>query len=175
MDTESIDERNEVAREGSAADLKLEKELDGFANRPDWVQDKAPVEKEAGGTDSEMAVRLRELKDQKDTLESALKKTNSAIDALSTKLAESMESHGVDSFKVKGVGSVYIQEVNRPHVADADAFIAFLDETGQGSMAPRSVHWKRLESWVKEMLKQGTSLPASVTNFQQKRALIRRS
>jgi len=150
---------------------------EGFGARPDFIPDK--VEKELvlseNTSDAEQAKVLRSLKDQKEDLEMQLKAINTQIDSLSISLAESMESHGVDSFRVTGVGSVYIQELNRPNITDKDAFIVWLDETGQGALAPRSVHYKRLESLVKEMLAEGKALPASLTNFKQKRALIRRS
>lgn len=86
-----------------------------------------------------------------------------------------MEAHGVDSFKIAGVGSVYLQTINRPRVVDADAFLVWLDETGQSGLAPRTVHWKRLESLVKEMIADAKPLPKSIENFQQTRALIRRA
>lgn len=143
--------------------------------RPDFIKEKAETAADAEPTDAERAVRLRALKDEKDHLEAELKRVNASIDALSVELAESMEAHGVDSFRVAGVGSVYLQTINRPRVVDADAFIAWLDETGQSAMAPRTVHWKRLESLVKELIADAKPLPNSLENFQQTRALIRRA
>lgn len=144
-------------------------------DRPAFIKDKKEKSIEAGGDDAAMATQLRKLKDEKEELETNLKACNASIDALSLKLAESMEAHGVDSFKVKGIGSVYLSIINRPRIIDADTFIKWLDETGQGAMAPRTVHWKRLESMVKELIESATALPTSLENFQQTRALIRRA
>lgn len=154
--------------------------------RPAFIKPKQQVEKEAGDTQAQMATQLREFKDRKDQLEDELTEINKAIDALSVELAEEMETHGVTGFKVKGIGSVYIQTVNRPNITDKEAFNEWLDAHGMSAMSPRTVHWKRLESLVKEMLERGEQLPRAiskldgkefelVTNFQQKRALIRRA
>ena len=143
--------------------------------RPAFIEEKPEVEAEANPTVTDLAKDLRRLKDMKENIEEQLKKTNGEIDEASTKLADLMETQGVDSFKVAGVGSVYIQTLNRPTVVDKDALIVWLDSRGMSDCAPRSCHHKKLESIVKELLEDSQPLPACLNVFQQKRALIRRS
>lgn len=146
------------------------------ASRPAYIKDKKEKAKEVNeGPLATMARELRALKDRKEALAEQEKEVNKAIDALSIKLADALESAGVDSFKVKDVGSIRIEEVHRPNVADKTAFLAWLDARGAGESAPRQVHHQRLVSLVKELLDANLPLPDGVTDFVQKRAAIRRS
>lgn len=145
-------------------------------NRPAYIKDKKEKSKEVNeGPLAAMARELRALKDRKEDLAEQEKQVNKAIDELSIKLAESLESAGVDSFKVTGVGSIRIEEVHRPSVNDKEAFLAWLDARGASESAPRQVHHQRLVSLVKELLEAGLNLPPGVSDFVQKRAAIRRS
>ena len=144
--------------------------------RPSYIKDKQVKEK-AVTNDTKPAVQaraLRVLRDTKDRLEEQLKEVNRGIDTLSVQLAEEMETHGIDSFRVEGVGSVYIKLKHRPNVVDKPGMLAWLDARSMGEMAPRTIHHARLESLVSEMLENGETLPGWVNNFSQKRALIRR-
>lgn len=145
--------------------------------RPAYIKDKQETEKEVENQSpiAELARQLRVLKDRKDDLAEQEKEVNKAIDTLSEKLAGAMESANVTSFKVAGVGSVRVDEIHRPSVNDKPTFIAWLDETGQGELAPRSIHHQRLTSLVKEHLEEHKPLPPGVSDFVQKRAVIRRS
>lgn len=142
--------------------------------KPDYVEAKPETVAVADENVAVMAKRLRDAKDKKDELEEALTGTNKEIDELSKKLAERLESDGVDSIRVPDVGTVYIQIKNRPNVTDQDGLHMYLRENGHGAMIKETIHPMTLIGFVNERLKNNEELPPSINNFQQKLAVIRR-
>lgn len=146
-------------------------------SRPDYVKAKVQtaleISKESPLT--KQAKKLRKLKDEKEEIEEKLTQLNKQIDTLSETFAGEMESAGVESFKVEGVGSIYIQAINRPNIVDKDGFYKYLRDVGEAAIIKETIHAKTLQGWVNEHLEQGKALPESLNNFVQKRAMIRRS
>lgn len=145
--------------------------------RPNYIPAKQEQLVDASDTSGipEMAKELRAIMDQKQELETNLKEVNKRLDDLSKKLSDVMESAGVDGFKVAKVGTVYIKENHHPSTPNKDAFLAWLDKNNMQDLAPRTVHPARLKSLVTELLGEGKPLPDGVTDFVQRRAVIRRS
>jgi hypothetical protein len=144
--------------------------------RPAHIKAKAETEVTTQSpTLVQWATKLRRLKDQKETLEAQLTEGNRAIDELSEKLANEMESMGVDKLRVPNVGSVFIQIKNRPNVVDQPGLLVWMKEHGFDAMVKETIHPQSLIGWVNEELEAGHELPAAINNYQQKRAIIRRS
>lgn len=108
---------------------------------------------------------LMALKASKEEFKERLSEVNAEIDKLEEQLASLMIAKGVDLFRVKGVATFFTSVKNFTSVTDKDAFIAYLDESGQGAMAKRSVHPSTLNAWAKEQLEAGKELPKSLNNF----------
>lgn len=150
--------------------------------RPAYIKAKEEITKPATEGVAAMAQRLHALKNKKDTLEADLTEVNKEIDQLSRELAEAMETHKVTSFRVDGVGTVYITNKTRASVQAGarEEFFAWLDKEGMGALAVRAIHPKRLESLAKEFGEQGRQFPKfpdgseMVSVFVQKCATIRR-
>lgn len=160
-------EQQEASEKESAAYLA--------ATRPSYLRAKTAVEGETVlTTPNDIARRLRYLKDLKDNIEAGSKEVNKEIDEASQALAELMESMGLDGLKVADVGTVYIEAKNRPTIKDQDEFYAYLRSHNGEGMIKETVHPQTLAAWVKEELENARSLPPSISNFIQKRAVIRR-
>lgn len=153
--------------------------------RPDYVKPKKEVEGavEVNSTLGEQALKLRELKDQKEKLEDDLTSCNKEIASLSLTIDKQLESMKVDKVRVAGAGTLYVKIVNHPNVNDLEGFIGWLDENNAGAMAKRTIHPSTLASWVGERLKNNEGLPRVtvngkehelVTNFQERRITLLR-
>jgi hypothetical protein len=88
-----------------------------------------------------------------------------------------MESAGITSFKVPGIGSVSIRNEtyvsvlaeNRPKLHEE------LRASGNGDLITESVNPQTLKSWAKEQLEQGNEVPDVVKLTFVKEAKLRRS
>jgi len=122
--------------------------------------------------------RLRELKDEKEKLGEQEKRINIEISQIETlKLPEMMESAGITSFKVPGIGSVSIRNEtyvsvlaeNRPQLYEE------LRASGNGDLITEQVNPQTLKSWVKENLEAGNEVPDVIKVTYVKEAKLRRS
>lgn len=122
--------------------------------------------------------RLRELKDEKEKLGEEEKRINIEISQIETlKLPEMMESAGITSFKVPGIGSVSIRNEtyvsvlaeNRPQLYEE------LRASGNGDLITEQVNPQTLKSWVKENLEAGNEVPDVIKVTYVKEAKLRRS
>jgi hypothetical protein len=107
----------------------------------------------------EQIVRMRELKDEKTTLESQVERINGQLRELETAVREKMDALGLTSMKSPGVGTVYLATDPYPVIKDSDAFIAWLTDHGYGHLPKMSVHPSSARSWWKEQLENGGDLP----------------
>jgi len=122
--------------------------------------------------------RLRELKDEKEKLGEEEKRINIEISQIETlKLPEMMESAGITSFKVPGIGSVSIR--NETYVSvlaeNRPQLYAELRASGNGDLITEQVNPQTLKSWVKENLEAGNEVPDVVKVTYVKEAKLRRS
>lgn len=127
------------------------------------------------------AARLRELKDNKDKVESDLKQINSEISYLELNyLPEYFENNEIEKITLEEIGTIYIR---------GDLYVSMSPAELLGDEAPfydwardnvpdlvtQYIHPARLKSWAKESLEQGRPIPTNMlktTMFQ--RATLRR-
>src|SRR3990167_1905458 len=99
---------------------------------------------------TELATRLRDLKDQKDEAEDRLKKLNEEIRQIAVEqLPQLMEDQEIEKFTVENVGTIFIRtdiytSVNEP---DREKLHAWLRETGNGAIVREYVFPQTLKAF----------------------------
>lgn len=158
---------------------------------PAFIKPKTKNEQEFSDLDerpeASLAKQIMALKEEKDSHEGRVKEINKELDGwddketgevhmgLHGKLAELLESKGIDLVRIKGLGSFWPASENRPNVVDKEGLIHWLDENGLGAMAKRDVHWQTLKAFVTDWLKENKPLPPYINNFIQTKIRFRRT
>jgi hypothetical protein len=126
---------------------------------------------------SELARRLRALKDQKESLESQVKEINKEIVRIAqTDLPQLMEDLDEDKFSVPEVGTVYLK--NELYVSvlkdDREKLHDWCHENGHEALIVPHIHPATLQAFCKEQLEAGNALPDIVKATFVPTAVIRR-
>ena len=121
---------------------------------------------------------LRRLKDRKEALAAEESEINKQITLIEqSKLPAMMEEAGITKFQVPGIGSVGVKNETFIYVAADNR--AKLHETlrrqGNGSLITETVNHQTLQSFVKEQLAAGNSVPDEIKLTFVKVAKLRRS
>lgn len=125
-----------------------------------------------------VVTELRRLKDQKERLNDELTETNKKITHIEqAKLPSMMETAGITSFKVAGIGTVSVKNETFTYVPadNRENLYAALREQGHGDLISETVHPSTLNSFVKECLAAGMEVPDEIKVTYAKVAKLRRS
>lgn len=161
-----------------------------MSDRPGFVKDKKKNELDvAGGPKALLAKEILDLYEEKKDKEARVKEINKILDGYEVEgdggkvlvegkyhqLATMLETEGLDLIRLPGIASFWTTQENYPNIVDKEAFIKYLDETGQGAIARRDVNWMTLKGWVNAALKDNIPLPKSINNFAKTKVRFRRS
>jgi len=111
----------------------------------------------------DLASRLRELKTTKDEIEDSLSVVNAEIKNIQEKdLPGLMQDAGVASMKLEGVGTLYLRSEVRIGLKAEDRQTGYqwLAENGHGDLIVEYVWPKTLQSFAREQLEKGVTMPA---------------
>ena len=119
-------------------------------------------------------IRFAELKKEKDKWTQKLKEANVAIEGLSAKLVEQMETVGMTNVKLKKYGVFYLETQGFPNVTDQKLLYASLKERGFGDLIKETVNYQTLRGLCGELLKDNNPLPKGVEVFMKTSIRMRR-
>ena len=79
------------------------------------------------------------MKEQKERKNEEIKAINSEITQVENMLLTELQTDGLDTIKVNGVGTVFITTTDYPQVVDMDAFVAWCAENNRADMIQKRV------------------------------------
>lgn len=118
-----------------------------------------------------LARRLRQVKAEKDELESQIKAINVVEEALSQLLLDWMEQNGTDKISLAD-GTLYVRDEPYVRIADREALIQWLKKNKHEDLL--SVHWQTLNALVKERMIAGQVNPAGCEVFMKTTVSLRK-
>lgn len=111
----------------------------------------------------QLADHLRALKEQKDTLEDALKAVNIEIERTDEQLAGEMINEENQNFSRKGKTFYLTEKLHVHSLADKrDDLHGWLKGNGYADMVKETVHPGTLKGFVKEQLEENDELPEGI-------------
>ena len=112
---------------------------------------------------AELVQRLRYLKDEKDSLEAALKEINKESRELQERvLPKLLEDAEIEKLTIAGAGTVYIKQelyVSMTKTEEGEAPFYGWARDNAPDLIVDYIHPARLKSWAKEMLEVGKPIP----------------
>lgn len=127
---------------------------------------------------TDMARKLRELKDKKQIMEDDLDIVNHDIKELETQLLPTyMTDNDIDKISIDGVGTVYLNRDVFVHVRaeDRDKLHQWLRDDGNGDVIKEQVAPQTLKALAKARLTEGKALPDFIQAAFVETARIRRA
>lgn len=150
-----------------------------MAKRPSFIPEKADTSADvaADSEQARLALALVDCRKRKEDLEDELKACNKELEAVSVALGTHLDAHGVQNFKLAGVGTFYVKNVARISTPEHSqpALCAWMKANGHGGLVKEAVHHKTLESWVAEQRELQQPMPDIISIFDQKRGFFRKS
>lgn len=122
----------------------------------------------------QFAKELQSLKKEGNKLEEKVKKLKELEDQLQIKFVAAMEDQKIDNFKVKGIGTCYLQESIYPREVKEEVLFAELRKRKVGFMIKETVNFQTLRGYLGECIKNGTPFPKGVDVFIQPKVRIRK-
>lgn len=117
-----------------------------------------------------MVEELRALKEQKEKKNEEIKAINGAITQVENMLLTELQSDGVDTISVNGVGTVYITTTDYPQVTDMDAFVNWCAENNRADMIQKRVS----STAFKQYLEETNEYPDGVNSYVKETVNLRR-
>lgn len=127
---------------------------------------------------TDLAKELGDLKQQKKDAEALVKSINKQIQAIAVgKLPELMAELEIPSFKLDGVGTIYLQDKLEISVLadDREATYDWLREKGHEALIVDYVWPRTMNAWAKEQLNEGQELPETMKATFIPTAMVRKS
>lgn len=115
--------------------------------------------------------QLRALKEQKEKKNEEIKAINSEITQVENMLLTELQTDGLDTIKVNGVGTVYITTTDYPQVIDMDAFVAWCAENNRADMIQKRVSSTAFKQYVEET----NEYPEGVNSYVKETVNLRRN
>lgn len=109
-----------------------------------------------------IASRWSDLRAEKEELEAKLKDVNLEIMQIAERdIPQMLDDAGLDSVKVKGIGTVYLQgQIQVAVLSDNQPkLIEYMISEGHSDLVKETVHPGTLKSWVKERLDENLEVP----------------
>ena len=114
---------------------------------------------------------LRQLKEIKDKKNEELKAINSEIEQMERSIITEMETDGVDTVSIRGVGTAYITTKQMPTVADMESFVAWCYENNRTDMIQKRVSSKVCIDYITET----NDMPEGINIYTENKIGFRRS
>ncbi len=145
--------------------------LQPFKQEDSWQQKIDEVKSQFVGCDTaELARALVMARNFKQDLETQVKSYNTEIEALSQLLVDNLESSEIQKVGLSTGETVYLQSEPYTSTKDQKACMAWLRKKKLTSMF--TIHWRSLNSLVKEMLIDGQPIPDGVEVYYKTSARI---
>ena len=106
-----------------------------------------------------LADKYHEIREKKRAAEKVVDDIKAEEDMVRTTLTNKMEELGLQSFKVEGKGTFYLQTSFFPKVIDEAKMIDWLDKQGATNIAPRTIHKAAFKEFYQERLEKDLPLP----------------
>ncbi len=100
---------------------------------------------------ADLGREFAEIKEEKSKHEAALKKIEKKIEIMKEQIIGLMTGEGMQSFKLKDIGLIYISLPARPKVVNQDAFFKWLEDNNEDYIIKPTIHHKTLGTWFKRM------------------------
>lgn len=115
----------------------------------------------------ELVREMRNVQQEKETIEAQLKKVNKVFDFLRiTKIPQVMEDEGIPRLTVEGVGRVSLTADMHVSIKDGmkEDFYIWLRDNGRGDLIQPNVNPSTLKATVKGLVKNGEEFPDEFLN-----------
>ncbi len=99
----------------------------------------------------EAAQRYKKLRDDKDYLESEVKRIKAELETLEAALIEEMLQEGITSMRIEGVGMLTVNNKLAAKIVDKEKFFEWLRQTDRESLIKRDVNYMTLQAFANEL------------------------
>lgn len=99
----------------------------------------------------ETAQRYKKLRDDKEFLESEVKRIKLELDTLESELIAEMLEEGITSTRLEGVGMLIVCNKLVAKIVDKDKFFEWLQQTDRENMIKRDVNYMTLQGFANEL------------------------
>lgn len=118
-----------------------------------------------------LVTELRNLKEQKEKKNEEIKAINSSITQVENMLISELQTDGLDTIKVSGIGTVYITTTDYPQVTDMDSFVKWCAENNRADMIQKRVSSTAFKQYVEEF----NEYPDGVDSYVKETVNLRRN
>ena len=118
-----------------------------------------------------LVTELRNLKEQKEKKNEEIKAINSSITHVENMLMSELQTDGLDTIKVSGIGTVYITTTDYPQVTDMDSFVKWCAENNRADMIQKRVSSTAFKQYVEEF----NEYPDGVDSYVKETVNLRRN
>lgn len=118
-----------------------------------------------------LVTELRNLKEQKEKKNEEIKAINSSITQVENMLMSELQTDGLDTIKVSGIGTVYITTTDYPQVTDMDSFVNWCAENNRADMIQKRVSSTAFKQYVEEF----NEYPDGVDSYVKETVNLRRN
>ena len=118
-----------------------------------------------------LVTELRNLKEQKEKKNEEIKAINSSITQVENMLISELQTDGLDTIKVSGIGTVYITTTDYPQVTDMDSFVKWCAENNRADMIQKRVS----STAFKQYLEEFNEYPDGVDSYVKETVNLRRN
>lgn len=114
---------------------------------------------------------LRQLKEQKDKKNEELKAINSEIEQMERSIITEMETDGLDTISIRGIGTAYITAKQMPTVSDMESFVSWCYENNRTDMIQKRVSSKVCLDYMAET----NEMPEGINIYTENKIGFRRT
>lgn len=108
---------------------------------------------------TQLAKQYHAGRQRKDELTKQLDDVKAELDMIGEDLTKKMEELGLQTFKLEGLGTYYLQTSFYPKVLDAEKVIDWLDKNGQSNIAPRTIKGPAFKEFYQERVEHDQPIP----------------